>query len=65
MPWTDWEFWLVTVLALGGLWLLARPFLPSRKSKAEDASCPNCASSASAGKSRRRRVILTIERKKM
>jgi hypothetical protein len=65
MPWADWEFWLVTVLALGGLWLLARPFLPSRKSTAEDAGCPNCTSSSGTSKPKRRRVALTVERRKV
>jgi len=65
MPWTNWEFWIVTILAAAGVWLLARPFLPSRKSSAEDAGCPNCASGAAAGKSKRRRVALTVERRKV
>lgn len=38
-PWTDWQFWVVTALALAALYYLARPFLPARgKSKA----CRGC-----------------------
>jgi hypothetical protein len=65
MPMNDWQFWIVTAFAAIGLWFLARPFLASRKSRAEDASCPHCTSSAPSGKSKRRRVLLTIERKKL
>ncbi len=31
MPWGDWQFWVVTVLFLGAIWLIARPFLPGRR----------------------------------
>ncbi|MHC4948794.1 MAG: hypothetical protein ACYTG1_11115 [Planctomycetota bacterium] len=30
MPWGDWQFWVVTVLAVGAGWLGVRPFLPGR-----------------------------------
>lgn len=31
MPWTDWQFWIVTILALGSLWLLYRTLRPRRR----------------------------------
>ncbi|MFG0291821.1 MAG: hypothetical protein ACF8MJ_01560 [Phycisphaerales bacterium JB050] len=33
IPWTDWQFWLVTTAALAGLWTLVRMFLPKKKPK--------------------------------
>ncbi|MEL6739202.1 MAG: hypothetical protein AAFP26_00950 [Planctomycetota bacterium] len=31
MPWGDWQFWLVTLAAIGGLALIVRAVLPKRK----------------------------------
>lgn len=31
MPWGDWQFWLVTVLAIVGLWMVVKPLLPKRR----------------------------------
>ncbi len=31
MPWGDWQFWLVTAVALAGGWFVLRPLLPGRK----------------------------------
>ena len=33
MPFGDWQFWIVTLLGLGGAWFIIKPFLPG-KSKA-------------------------------
>jgi hypothetical protein len=33
MPWGDWQFWVVTALALSGLWVLVRMFIPKKKPK--------------------------------
>jgi len=30
LPLTDWQFWVVTALAMWGMWMLIRTFLPSR-----------------------------------
>ena len=30
LPYDEWQFYVVTVVALAGLWLLVRPFLPRR-----------------------------------
>lgn len=38
MPWHDWQFYLVTALALAGLWLALRPLLGPKKSK----GCASC-----------------------
>jgi hypothetical protein len=64
MPWYDWQFWIVSAFALGGAWVLIRPFLRSRFGKNEDSRCPNCASGAAASKPKRR-VALTIERRQL
>jgi len=64
MPWHDWQFWLVTVLAVWGLWMLSRPFWPRRKADGSaSASCPNCSSGRAAAKSRK--VALTIEKRRV
>ena len=64
MPINDWQFWLVTVLAIGALWLLIRTVAPRRSTSAEDPACPNCASGAASSRSKRR-VPLTIEKKRV
>ncbi|XHC24752.1 MAG: hypothetical protein ACFHWZ_09300 [Phycisphaerales bacterium] len=33
LPLSDWQFWIVTALALGALWILIRMFLPKKKPK--------------------------------
>jgi hypothetical protein len=33
MPWRDWQFWVVTLAAVGGLWTLVRVLIPRRKPK--------------------------------
>jgi len=39
-PWSDPQFNIVTAMALGGLWMVLRPFL--RRSKDPGAGCPSC-----------------------
>jgi len=34
MPWGDWQFWVVTALAVGGVVLLSRQVRPVRKKRA-------------------------------
>lgn len=63
MPWHDWEFWVVTLLAMWGLFVLLRPFMPRRKGDNSAPSCPNCASGSAVAKPRR--VMLTIEKKRV
>jgi hypothetical protein len=63
MPWRDWQFWIVTALALAGAWLIARPFLPRKRGDGAAPGCPNCASGSAASKPRR--VALTIDKKRV
>lgn len=57
LPLGDWQFYVVTGAALGAVWLVVRPLLPS---KSGSASCPNCADGA-ASKKRPRKTGLTVE----
>ena len=54
MPYDDWQFYVVTLAALAGAWLIVRPFLGSRKGSG---GCPSC----SDGKTRPKRTKLTID----
>jgi hypothetical protein len=67
MPMHDWQFWFVSALALCGFWILLRPFI--RRSltpaDAESGACPSCPTSGSKPRGQRRRVALTIERKRV
>jgi hypothetical protein len=31
MPLGDWQFWIVSLAALGALWFILRPLLPKRR----------------------------------
>jgi hypothetical protein len=64
MPWHDWQFWIVTGLAAIGLLILLRQLFPRRKSGDDQAACPSCPSGSSP-KPRKRRVALTIERRRI
>ncbi len=33
LPFDDWQFYIVTITAIGGLWMLKRSLWPSRKGK--------------------------------
>jgi hypothetical protein len=33
MPWGDWQFWVVTLAAIAGLYTIARILIPKRKTK--------------------------------
>jgi hypothetical protein len=68
MPLHDWQFWIVSALAAYGVWVLVRPFV--RRGKSNDASCPSCPSGGGGAgggehRSQRRKVALTIERKRL
>jgi hypothetical protein len=65
MPWHDWEFWIVTLLAVWGGWVLLRPFMPRKKGGTSAPACPNCASGSGAAAAKPRRVALTIEKKRI
>jgi hypothetical protein len=62
MPWHDWQFWIVTLIAGWGVWLMARPFLPRRRARRAEPGCPTCAPGAPP---RRRKTPLTIGGKRL
>jgi len=43
VPWGDWQFWAVTLLAIGAAVMIIRPMLPSRAPKV---GCPGCGPAA-------------------
>lgn len=51
MPWTDWQFWAASLVALVGGYFVVRPLLPGRKD-----DCGGCAP----GAARPKRTALTI-----
>ena len=53
MPYDDWQFYVVTLAALAGAWLVVRPFLGSKK----EGGCPSCSST----KTRPKKTKLTID----
>lgn len=58
MPVSDWQFWIVTLAAVYGLWRVIKIFLP-RKDK--QAGCTHCASGAAASRKKRgAKVSLTV-----
>jgi hypothetical protein len=58
LPWTDWQFYVVTGAGVAGLWMLWRVIGPTRRKQA--GSCPTC-SSGSAASARKRKTSLTVE----
>jgi hypothetical protein len=48
MPLNDWQFWVVTILAILGLWLAKRAIWPGKRG----------------GAGKKKRVQLTIEKRK-
>ena len=51
-PWTDWQFWLVTAIAVWGASVIVRPFLPRRRDESPCATCAVGASTHAASKPR-------------
>jgi hypothetical protein len=45
MPWSDWQFYVVTMAAVWGAWMLLRQFLPR---DGAGSACGACASGAAA-----------------
>lgn len=33
MPWGDWQFWVVSIAAVGALWVLVRALVPRKRPK--------------------------------
>lgn len=64
VPLGDWQFWVVTALAVSAIWLVASPFVPRRKKPG--AACPGCPSGEDASKPpRAKHVDLTIGGKRV
>ena len=64
LPLDDWQFWVVTGLAAGAIWLVVAPLLPKRGKKS--AACPGCPSGeAASAKPRAKHVDLTIGGKRV
>jgi membrane protein implicated in regulation of membrane protease activity len=64
LPVDDWQFWVVSALALGAAALVVRPLLPKRGGKPD--ACPGCPSGDAAAKPpREKRVELTVGGKRM
>ncbi len=62
MPFDDWQFWIVTIIGLVGLWKILRTVLPSKNKT----GCSHCASgSAAATKKRPTKVSLTVDNKRV
>ncbi len=60
LPLHDWQFWVASALAAGGLAIVLWPFLPRRGATK---ACPGCPSGAAAH--RPKRTALTIEGKRV
>lgn len=57
MPIADWQFWVVTLVALWGLWCTIRLIVPRRS----DRGCSSCGST----RKREAHVGLTVERRRI
>jgi|LakMenEpi03Aug12_release.lakeMendotaPanAssembly.Ray.scaffolds.fasta_scaffold3467674_2 hypothetical protein len=55
MPWSDWQFWAVSLAALAGAFFVIRPLLPTRSG----GSCRSCPADGAPPKPKR--ATLTIE----
>ena len=55
MPVGDWQFWIVTLVAVAGIVLIVRPLLPSKT------PAPPCGGCAKAAPAKPRHAMLTIE----
>ncbi|MAC18824.1 MAG: hypothetical protein CMJ23_03925 [Phycisphaerae bacterium] len=58
MPWSDWQFWVVTLMALGGVILVVRPLLPTKRPSGR---CGTCPSGTNTDEAKGQRTPLTIE----
>ncbi len=60
-PWHDWQFWVVTGMAIVGLAVLVRPFVRPLRGRPGCPGCDGCATGAGA-KQRSDLVSLTTDR---
>ncbi len=58
LPFDDWQFYVVSALAMGSFWMVVRPFLPRKKGSGESHGCPSCASGSAARRSPRTRLTV-------
>ena len=58
MPWNEFKFWIVSLVALAGLYAVLRPLLPNKKGASP--SCPSC--TASPGVKKPKLTPLTISK---
>jgi NhaP-type Na+/H+ or K+/H+ antiporter len=58
MPIDDWQFWIVTILALTAVVLVIRPLIPYKSAAPRCGSCP---SADPDGSHSRTRATLTVE----
>ena len=64
IPIGDWQFWLVTLVAIAALVAVVRPLFPRRKGS--NAACPGCPSGAAKSDTPQvKRVDLTIGGKRV
>lgn len=56
LPLDDWQFYVVTLLALGAVFLIARPFFPSKNK-------PACGGCATGTEPKKPKVKLTVRGK--
>ena len=59
MPWNDWQFWLVTVIAAFAFWVVLKRFIPKRRNRRNDAD------SAKPTATSEHRVRLTVDKKRV
>ena len=56
LPFNQWQFYVVSAVALAALWLLVRPFL-----RRSTGGCGGCGSASSSSARRERATPLTID----
>ena len=57
-PWHDWQFWIVTGMAIAGLLILVRPFVRLRRS---GPGCPGCEGCAPKSAAKPRSDLVTLK----
>ena len=64
MPFGDWQFWVVTIFAIGALWFVIRRFLPRKR--ADGGGCPSCPTGdGGSNPARSRKVRLTVDQRRV
>ena len=63
IPYDNWQFWVVTVIALWAGFTVVRPILPRRGKGGNGGACPHCSSGKAASK-KARKTRLTVDGRK-